>query len=637
VFDGSGTRLEFGAKLGTGGEGTVYELRGRPDLVAKVYQKPLPREAEEKIRLMAVRGNKILQSIAAWPMSPVYSRSGGPIIGFLMPKLCGYSPIHKLYSPAHRKMAFPSADWRHLVNAARNAAAAFAVIHQLGHVIGDVNQGNLFVAANTSVKLIDCDSFQFQENGRVFPCEVGVAHFTPPELQKAKTFRGIRRVQNHDNFGLAVLLFHLLFMGRHPFSGVYSGRQDMPIERAIESFRFAFSTHTASRDMSPPPNSVSLSIVPEEIRSLFETAFGPSGTQASGRPTARTWVSALDKLRSSFRTCGTEQAHRFWQGLTKCPWCELEQSSGVLFFVAVVTTQATGPFDIAVIWKRISQIPPPEALLPFDPTRMHVIPKPPSQEVQTARMLSIVRKVLAGGLILGTLAIAPGAIVITGLLALVLFFIPVNDSGERRQRKAALEQAKASWQNMQAVWQREASGGLFRQAMDELRRAKEQREQLDRDYTTEKQRLLSTIKERQLQLFLGRYFIDDSDISNIGPGRKATLASFGIETAADIDRHRIMRIKGFGPSLTDNLLGWRRKIEAKFVFDSAKGIDPQDAAALQQRFDHKRRELEGILLAGPERLEKLRSEAVRSQDRLRPQVQNAAHGLAQAMADANAR
>ena len=26
---------------------------------------------------------------------------------------------------------------------------------------------------------------------------------------------------NHDNFGLAVLIFQLLFMGRHPFSGRY--------------------------------------------------------------------------------------------------------------------------------------------------------------------------------------------------------------------------------------------------------------------------------------------------------------------------------------------------------------------------------------------------------------------------------
>ena len=168
-----------------------------------------------------------------------------------MPKLAGYYPIHKIYSPAHRKQQFPKADWAFLVHVTRNTAAAFAGIHSRGHVVGDVNQGNLFVATNALVKLIDCDSFQFQQNGRAFPCDVGVAHFTPPELQNAKTFRGIRRQQNHDNFGLAVLMFHLLFMGRHPFSGVYSGKEDMPIEKAIATFRFAFSaTSPSKRDVA---------------------------------------------------------------------------------------------------------------------------------------------------------------------------------------------------------------------------------------------------------------------------------------------------------------------------------------------------------------------------------------------------
>jgi len=65
MFDASGTRLEFGAKLGEGGEGTVYEVRNNPTLVAKVYQKPLTREAEEKIRLMVAGGDQTLLSFAA--------------------------------------------------------------------------------------------------------------------------------------------------------------------------------------------------------------------------------------------------------------------------------------------------------------------------------------------------------------------------------------------------------------------------------------------------------------------------------------------------------------------------------------------------------------------------------------------
>jgi DNA-binding helix-hairpin-helix protein with protein kinase domain len=49
-----------------------------------------------------------------------------------------------------------------------------------------------------------------------------VAQFTPPEIQKSRQHFRMERTANHDNFGLAILIFQLLFFGRHPYSGVYS-------------------------------------------------------------------------------------------------------------------------------------------------------------------------------------------------------------------------------------------------------------------------------------------------------------------------------------------------------------------------------------------------------------------------------
>src|SRR5207248_2951126 len=155
----------------------------------------------------------------------------------------------------------PSADWPFLIGAAHNVAYSFSVIHSAGHVIGDVNQGNVLVSAKAFVKLIDCDSFQIASNGRKFLCEVGVSHFTPPELQ-SKSFNGLVRTPNHDNFGLAVLCFHLLFMGRHPFAGRYLGTGDLPIEKAIKEYRFAFGRSAQTMLMSAPPMSLGLADIP---------------------------------------------------------------------------------------------------------------------------------------------------------------------------------------------------------------------------------------------------------------------------------------------------------------------------------------------------------------------------------------
>ena len=46
--------------------------------------------------------------------------------------------------------------------------------------------------------------------------------------------------------------------------------------------------------------------------------------------------------------------------------------------------------------------------------------------------------------------------------------------------------------------------------------------------------------------------------SEIGSARKAVLASFGIETAADVNQSKVLAIQGFGPGLVAELMAWRQ-------------------------------------------------------------------------------
>src|SRR5208337_2092846 len=248
-------------------------------------------------------------------------------------KIADAEPIHKVYGPTHRKETFPHADWRFLVRAAKNLAAAFYVIHQYGYVIGDVNEGNILVNDRACVRLIDCDSFQVRSREQIYCCEVGVAQFTPPEIQKSGNFR-LERTANHDNFGLAILIFQLLFLGRHPYAGVYSGKEDMPIGKAIAGFRFAYSKHAHTKAIAAPPNSVGLAIVPGELADLFERAFAERGTSPVGRPSAGDWWDLLDPLENKLRRCSADSVHHYYAGLSSCPWCRLEEVSGVLLFLS---------------------------------------------------------------------------------------------------------------------------------------------------------------------------------------------------------------------------------------------------------------------------------------------------------------
>jgi DNA-binding helix-hairpin-helix protein with protein kinase domain len=215
---GTGKTIAIGQELGRGGEGTVYEVSSNHHLVAKLYNADhQPDDAKQaKLRYMATTADKHLLSYAAWPQETLHHTTNGPVVGFLMPKISGWAPIHMLYGPAHRRQKFSRAAWDFLLFAARNTAAAIAAIHQHGHVVGDVNQGNILVGADSRVVLIDTDSFQVVAHGTTHLCKVGVAHFTPPELQETTVFERTPRTSNHDNFGLALLVFHLLFGGRHP-------------------------------------------------------------------------------------------------------------------------------------------------------------------------------------------------------------------------------------------------------------------------------------------------------------------------------------------------------------------------------------------------------------------------------------
>jgi DNA-binding helix-hairpin-helix protein with protein kinase domain len=74
--------------------------------------------------------------------------------------------------------------------------------------------------------------------------------------------------------------------------------------------------------------------------------------------------------------------------------------------------------------------------------------------------------------------------------------------------------------------------------------------------TTKISELKNKQREIQLKLFLEKYYISNAHIKGIGSARKATLRSYGIETAADVSRHRVQSISGFGWKTISALLAW---------------------------------------------------------------------------------
>jgi DNA-binding helix-hairpin-helix protein with protein kinase domain len=352
MYDGIGRPVLLGRELGKGGEGYVREVAGRPSLVAKVYHQAQPPLKLEKLGLLPSLATNDLLSVSAWPTGTLSDTPGGTLRGILLPRVTGQE-IHFVYSPAQRRQHFPKSDWSFLVHIAMNVAAAVETVHTGGYVIGDLNQSGFFVSDDGMVRLIDCDSFQLKYHGKIYRCDVRSPHYMPPELQSAN-LSAIDATVEHDSFGLGILIFHLLFMGRHPFAGRYLGSGDMPIEKAIGEKRFAFSAARSSYQMDVPPYAPTLELIPPAFGNLFERAFRGDPLK---RPQSAEWYGALRSLKSSLQKCRAEQSHVYSSHLRDCPWCELEHIGVPSFFIlAAVTFDFDGGFDLAAIWREVERL-----------------------------------------------------------------------------------------------------------------------------------------------------------------------------------------------------------------------------------------------------------------------------------------
>jgi DNA-binding helix-hairpin-helix protein with protein kinase domain len=636
----AGRGITLGKCLGNGGEGAVYELTHDPAIVAKLYHHPVRPDKAAKLAAMAsIRTDRLLK-LAAWPTSTLHPHSNGPVVGLLMPRVNDHQPIHHLYSPKSRKTKFPDATWPFIIHAAMNTARAFAVLHEHGHVVGDVNHGNVLVSVrDATVTLIDCDSFQIHQNGHKFLCEVGVPTFTAPELQGCR-FDRTTRDANHDNFGLALLIFHLLFMGRHPFAGRYLGPGDMPIEKAIAEFRFAFSNKAQLKQMAPPPNTLALRSVSDELAFYFERAFSPEALK-QGRPSANEWFASLDRLRNSLGTCKQNKSHHYLKTLGACPWCEIESQSGIVLFsvrLALLGDAATA-VNWNALWAQVTTIrdpgsPPPPSLRSLG---IRATASPQAKARLRRRNLlrwSGISAIAATALAIPLLSLVGEvgfATLVIGLaIGVVLLKRSVSDTSPLKQR---LNDCNKRYSQLCEQWTRQVTNLSYVGWRATLDRLKVEYEKLPNQRVQKLNELERRRHELQLLNFLSQFAIQDSHIQGIGAGRKAMLASFGIDSADDITDHALQQVPGIGPTFRARLLGWRLSLEGRFKFNPNLGIDPSEIRAIDQQIAVRKHELETQVMKGISELRQCSARVSAARQQLDLSFKQVLNELAQLQAD----
>ncbi len=636
--DSAGGLATLGARVGDGGEGTVYRILERPDAVAKIYTRPMTADQLAKLGAMVRAGDENLRTVAAWPTGLVYDQARP--VGFTMPLLAAQHPLHDLLGPRSRQEFFPRAHWKFLIHTAANLARAFSVLHERGVVVGDVNSNNVVVCADSTARLIDCDSFQVRAGGALYRCNVGVPDYQPPELQTAD-FAAVERLPQHDLFGLAVMLFQLLFVGKHPFAGVLPPgvAGTGAIGANVAAHRFFYHPQARRRGMRPPPGSPTLSAVTPEIAALFTRAFLGAPHQ---RPSAAVWCQALEDIETRTVRCARNASHRHLRGAA-CPWCALDRAGLHYFSLPGDRTRSYGvdesiwqrcnDEEVARIWAEVAALRAP---VPLDarltPTQ--------SYRATPLHLWTKTRvRAYAAGATLTALGVAAALGAKLPLLALLLVAAAVGlGAAFRPDGRTAVAQAwrraaaaRAAYAVAAREWEREAKCARF---FDEFNRLVKLRTGLlaaRRRHDSEIAQLQRRRDALEWERFAAARTFRTARI--VDERTRAFLAGQGIVGVAQISRESLRNVPGISRALRTALLNWREAAEIEFLRRPKLPPDPRAMHRLKLRHARERARDYAAFAEGPAKLRRIASEIAERRPAARKNAQRAAEELWRAEAD----
>jgi DNA-binding helix-hairpin-helix protein with protein kinase domain len=408
-----------------------------------------------------------------------------------------------------------------------------------------------------------------------------VPEFTPPELQGIN-LSTVTRTVTHDGFGLAVLIFQLLFMGRHPFAGSPIKGGEHQLADWIKGFRFAYSPQQNVTLMRPPPAVPTLVDLPQALALAFQHAF--ERQFVLNRPTASEWASLLQSGAHEITMCRANPAHFHYRAAANCPWCRMKQELAGLVLFIPASTVVFASIDISGLAAALKAIVDPGPAP--DPASTVASPTHLRLSVEALQAASVRRwhlAALASGLGIGILLTwlhrpltLVGVAVIAGC-GLIFKRLPDVTAKLHSRKKTADD----NWQAIMRKWHSEAGNQKFLNECDQAARVVNDLASLPK----KEQRLLNELnqRKREIQLihFLENYRIDKAKIARIGASRRLQLASYGIETAADVDKNRLLSVPGFGPAIAGELVSWRKSLEARFSFNPSIGTDPKEIARIK--------------------------------------------------------
>lgn len=307
--------IENQPSLGRGGEGEVYKVISPAKYAGycvKLYNKnKITTEKIKKLEYL-LKNNPITDSTGhrsvIWIENTVYikekSKQDYTFAGLLMFIAEGYSveylcatkfPTNRIKS--NETTLYQKFDRSHADNlksrlvVCYNIAVALAQLHQNGlYVHADIKPENIIFNDKGKVSIIDFDSVQVIENGRVlFPALAQTPEYIPPIYQQNFSKNTVFNAFT-DIFSITVIFYRIL-TGIHPFAATnfkapYHNVTDIPT--AIQQKLFPFGQKQKYFNQIPPPHQLFRKL-PKNLQDLFLQVLEHENTAVK----ATDWMEAI--------------------------------------------------------------------------------------------------------------------------------------------------------------------------------------------------------------------------------------------------------------------------------------------------------------------------------------------------------
>jgi len=328
VTDQNGVKYELTEKLGVGGQGVVYAVKGGRLAVKIVFVSGTKRREMLRNQLMHVRR----LSISDLPLAKPLEMLRPPHTGYVMELVSGMEPIKKLITPSKNEV--PNSDWYLKTGGLRRrllilggAANILSQLHGKGLAYSDPSPNNIFVSDDDDyykVWFIDIDNLVYESTPSSNKW-IYTPGYAAPEIVNGKS--GITTLS--DVYAFAIIAFQVLALA-HPFIG------DMVNDGVPELEENAFAGLLPwIDDPSDDQNRASFGIPRDLVFSkrlleLFQSSFTSGRFAPNERPGASEWAERLYAAADATIIC-RECTSTYFYNQSNCPWCDSFRPVTLLF------------------------------------------------------------------------------------------------------------------------------------------------------------------------------------------------------------------------------------------------------------------------------------------------------------------